>query len=80
MLATARSGLPSPLKSPTATKEGAVAVPYFMAAWNVPSPLPNKIETLPLRMATAKSTLPSPLKSLTDTEAESDPASYLVAA
>ena len=44
-LAVTRSGPPSPLKSPTVTELGPLPAPKFCAAWNVPSPLPSKIDT-----------------------------------
>src|SRR5947209_4767783 len=45
-LATARSGLPSPLKSPTATPAGPLPTVNCDAGWKVPSPLPSSSETL----------------------------------
>src|SRR6266567_1891843 len=65
-LATTKSGLPSPLKSPTATKAGALPTRKLSGPWKVPSPLPRSTETLlePM-LATAKSSLPSRLKSPT---------------
>src|SRR5437660_373350 len=42
---TARSGAPSPLKSPTATEIGEQPAPKCWAAWKVPSPLPSSTET-----------------------------------
>src|SRR3989442_717044 len=74
--ATARSGTPSPLKSPTAAEKGRVLrVAKFRAAWKVPSPLPSSTETLfaPLGKfaplgTTARSGIPSPLRSPTATE------------
>ena len=69
LLATARSCLPSPLKSPTATKKGPLPTLKLVAAPKPPAPLPSKSETLasPV-LATARSCLPSPLKSPTATE------------
>src|SRR6266568_2408223 len=63
-LATTKSGLPSPLKSPTATKAGALPTRKLSGVRKVPSPLPSSTETLlePM-LATARSSLPSPLKS-----------------
>src|SRR5439155_6322615 len=58
---TARSGSPSPLKSPTA--KGRPTWPYLTAACKVPSPLPKSTETP--SPASAKSSLPSPFKSAT---------------
>src|SRR5438132_792765 len=62
----ARSCLPSPLKSPTATSNELVPVTKLVGPLKLPAPLPNKIDTLlePL-LATARSCLPSPLKSPT---------------
>ena len=57
---TARSGLPSPLKSPTAVS--APPAPRDSGVWKVPSPLPIS-RTAPLPIAA--SCLPSPLKSAT---------------
>src|SRR5437660_165597 len=73
-LATTKSGLPSPLKSPTATKAGASPTRELSGTWKVPSPLPSSTATLlePM-LATAKSSLPSPLKSPTATDAGSFP-------
>ena len=53
-VATARSSMPSPLKSPIATKlgdsePGVVPATRFRGAWKVPSPLPSSTETLPER-------------------------------
>jgi hypothetical protein len=67
--ATARSSLPSPLKSPTATAAGPSPTPNVSAVWKVPSPLPRSTETMSeSKLATARSGLPSPLKSPTVTE------------
>src|SRR5436309_7499474 len=80
-LATARSCLPSPLKSPTATEKGLVPAPKLVAALKLPAPSPKKIDTLfELKLATARSCLPSPLKSPTATEKGLVPAPKLVAA
>ena len=46
VLAMARSCLPSPLKSPTATEMGLVPTPKLVAAPKLPAPFPNKIDTL----------------------------------
>src|SRR5947207_15657606 len=68
-LATARSGLPSPLRSPTATDAGLVPAAKANGARKVAAPLPNSTETLlEPKLATARSGLPSPLKSPTATE------------
>ena len=56
MLATARSRNVSPLKSPTATDNGAAPAAKLVAAPNVPSPFPKSIETSSeIMLATAKS-------------------------
>ncbi len=60
---TARSGPPSPLKSPTAKAHP--TWPYLTAAWKVPSPLPKSTETTSPESPSAKSSLPSPFKSAT---------------
>src|SRR5262245_16489512 len=75
--ATARSDLPSPLKSPTATEFAAVLpvekVGIFVVG-NVPFPVLNNTPTVVLlELATARSGLPSPLKSPTATEVGFDP-------
>src|SRR6266404_5750602 len=70
--ATARSRLPSPLKSPTATDLGNDPISgYFTAGFKVPSPLPRSTLIAPFRhpwpfvhsFATTTSSLPSLLKS-----------------
>ena len=66
-LAVARSCLPSPLKSPTATERGLLPAPKLVGALKLPAPSPNKIDTL-FPAPTARSCLPSPLKSPTATE------------
>ena len=80
-LATARSCLASPLKSPTAIEKGKLSAPKFVGALKLPAPLPNKIDTLfePM-LATARSWLPSPLKSPTAAELGPKPAPKLLAA
>src|SRR5437879_9731988 len=68
-LATARSGLPSLLKSPTATDQGAPPAAKFRAAWKVPLPLPSSTETVSdTALATARSGLPSQLMLPTETD------------
>src|SRR5439155_24265166 len=52
--ATAKSGLPSPLKSPTATKAGRLPAAYLTGVCRLPSPLPKSTATLPLRIARAR--------------------------
>ena len=73
-LATAKSWISSPSKSPTATDDGANPTGTSSAAVNVPSPTPRRIETKvsPL-LTTAKSWIASPSKSPTATEIESSP-------
>src|SRR5262245_1169715 len=71
LLATARSTLPSALKSPAAIEEGFDPTPIGDPdAWlNTPPPLPRRIATaLELLMATARSSLPSELRSLSRRE------------
>ena len=61
---TARSSLPSPLKSPTATATGVPPDATVVPGANVPSVWPIRMETLAENaLATAKSGMPSPLKS-----------------
>src|ERR1035438_4972172 len=68
-LAVARSVLPSALKSPTATAEGAPPMAYGVWPWNVPSPLPSRMLTdWETELATNRSALPSPFMSPTATE------------
>src|SRR5437867_1765021 len=68
-LATARSGIRSPLKSATATEEEPKPPPKVSAGRNVPSPLPSSTETMSEpKSATATSWTPSPLKSPTATD------------
>src|SRR6266446_319389 len=66
-LATAKSCLPSPLKSPIATELGELTL-TSVEPLNPPKPSPRRIETVPDSLATAKSCLPSPLKSPIATE------------
>ena len=67
--ATAKSGIPSPLKSPTTTETGHEPVAGEGAAVKVPSPFPSRMDRLPGPapdvIATAMSSFPSPLKSAT---------------
>src|SRR5438105_10601424 len=80
-LATARSCLPSALKSPTATENGPVSAAKLVAALKLPTPSPNRTDTLlEARFATTRSCLPSPLKSPMATDQELLPAAKLVAA
>src|SRR5437867_1462718 len=68
-LATARSGLPSPLKSAIATDQGVMPTAKVCAGWKVPSPLPSSTETVLAReLASARSCTPSLLKSPTATD------------
>ncbi|BAZ33247.1 hypothetical protein NIES4074_57570 [Cylindrospermum sp. NIES-4074] len=72
--ATAKSDLPSPLKSPTVTERGKSPTPMLVASKPVLSALRSSTEMLPLlKFATAKSDLPSPLKSPTVTEKGTSP-------
>src|SRR6266702_1857452 len=67
-LATARSSLPSPLKSPTVTPAGPLPTVKLGAGMKVPLPLPSSTEAVPeSTLETARSGLPSPLKSPTAT-------------
>ena len=80
MLATARSNIVSPLKSPTATESGEVPTAKLVAVPNEPVPLPKSIETLlESKLVTARSKSVSPLKSPTATERGADPTVKLVA-
>ena len=49
-LATAKSSLPSPLKSPTATERGSTPVAGDEARLKFPVPSPNRIETVLLNV------------------------------
>src|SRR2546421_316634 len=80
-LATARSGLPSRLKSLTATKIDEAPTGKLVAVPKPPAPLPNRTETsLVLKFDTAKSGLPSRLKSPIATERGLFPTPKFVAA
>ena len=80
-MATARSGSPSPLKSPTATEVGPLPAAKLRAAWKLPSPLLKGTETLSeMELVTARSGSPSPLKSPTATEVGRFPTPKLRAA
>src|ERR1043166_2675151 len=69
LLATARSGLPSPLKSLAATDCGALPAAKLWGAPKLPAPAPMRTEALPAkRLAVTMSSLPSPLMSPTATE------------
>src|SRR5438874_2071780 len=60
----ARSSLPSPFQSPTATDDGLANPPTLPAAPRAPPPCPSRIDTLfEPWLLTARSSLPSPLKS-----------------
>src|SRR5439155_5939236 len=73
-LATARSGLPSPFRSPIATELGPLPVPKSVFAPKLPSPLPSSAETVLAKLfATAKSGLPSPFTSPIATETAPSP-------
>src|SRR5260370_31358322 len=68
-LATARSGRPSRLKSPTAMDQAKLPAAKLRGAWKLPSPLPKSTETSSeCWLATANSSHPSPLNSLTAME------------
>ena len=61
---TARSDLPSPLKSPAASPSGLWPTAMVCAAGKLPSPRPNNTETVvDAVLAAARSGAPSPLKS-----------------
>ena len=64
-LAVARSGLPSPFRSPIATERGLMPVGKSTFASKLPSPSPGRTETVSgvLALAVAKSGLPSPFRS-----------------
>ncbi len=65
---TTRSGLPSPLRSATATATGARPVGKSVDAPKLPVPVPRRTETvLASRFTTTRSGLPSPLRSATAT-------------
>src|SRR5262249_39024402 len=67
--ASARSSLPSPLKSPTATEIGRLPGEKADFATKLAAPAPGRIETVSQRrFASARSSLASPLKSPTATE------------
>src|SRR5262249_20889508 len=71
LLATARAGLPSPLKCPTATDSGEGPAPTGEpgAGAEPARRLPERMVTLLFnKLATARSGLPSPLKSPTATD------------
>src|ERR1019366_2766432 len=63
LLAAARSGTPSPLKSPTAAKTGSVPTAGLIGGAKFPLPAPSRtvIVLLPA-LATARSGFPSPLQ------------------
>ena len=80
LLATAKSKNVSPLKSPTATEDGAVPTAKLVAVPNDPVPVPKSIETLlEPSLATAISKNVSPLKKPTATEVGVVPTAKLVA-
>src|SRR5579863_4896106 len=61
---TARSGLPSLLKSATTMPKGSTPTAFVVGVLNVPSPSPSNTETvLSKSLVTARSSLPSRLKS-----------------
>ena len=62
--ATARSGLPSPLRSPIATDTGPESTGIWGVRMKPPLPLPSSTDTVPeVWLATTRSGLPSPLRS-----------------
>ena len=68
-LTTARSAMPSPLKSPVATDCGVLTVFRLGVDVKVPSPTPMRIVTVLLStLVKARSGMPSPLKSATTIE------------
>jgi hypothetical protein len=81
-LATAKSTLPSSLKSELVMEEGSVPAVKLMGAEKLPDPLPinTEIELPKLKFATAKSIYPSPLKSALVAIQGLEPAGKLVAA
>ena len=80
VLATTRSSSPSPLKSPTTTDSAKPSTAKLVAAPNVPSPTPKRIETFsPRRCASTRSSFPSPLKSAAATETGVTPTTKFVA-
>src|SRR5271166_6300927 len=86
-LVTARSAMPSPLKSPTATNKGPPPTSYATGGWKLPSRLPSSTLTVPglkllqrklsLQFVMAKSAMPSPLKSPIATPNGALPAGYV---
>ena len=79
--ATARSGLPSPLRSPIATENGFEPTAKSVFAPKEPTPVPRRTETFLLwKFATAKSGSPSPFRSPIATENGVVPTTKLVAA
>src|SRR5262249_22482564 len=81
VLVTATSGLPSALKSPTATELGWRPTPRVEDAVCPPAPSPSRSVTLlPDQFATARSGLPSRLKSPIATEVGLSPTTALESA
>ena len=71
---TARSGWPSPLKSPTATLVGFSPAGISIAGWKVPSPLPSKTDTsFEPMLAVMMSWMPLPVRSAVVTKTGSAP-------
>src|SRR3954462_7063995 len=77
--ATARSSLPSRLKSPVATKPGFVPAEKLVGVPNPPDPFPKRTTTTAEQLPATKSALPSLLKSPTATERGQSPAVKLTA-
>ena len=78
--ATARSGMPSALKSSTATDLASSPTGKLVAEPKLPSPFPDNTDTLSeLWFATARSVMPSALKSSAATERGWLPTGNLIA-
>ena len=77
--ATARSGIPSPLKSPTTTPCGSSPTVKAVCDPKVPSPTPSRTLTVPglePELVTAKSSTPMLLKSPIATVSGINPTAY----
>src|SRR5579883_2763591 len=81
LLATSRSGLPSPFRSTTLIQAGAVPETKSSGGRKLPVPVPSSIETvLAPVLATARSTFPSRLKSPLIRKDECAPAANVLGA